>query len=245
MTGSLPLLTTPPGRLLAAGREATIHELDDGRVLRRYRDPRDVTHEVAVMRHVARHGLRVPLVHGLHAGTGGDVDGMVLERVDGPSLVQAALEGRLGTADVGRTLARLHEALHRVPLDGLPGPRPAAGHVLVHLDLHPANVLLDGDTPVLVDWAIARTGPASLDTAMTALTLAAAAVAGIPADAGDVARLTVPAGFLRELLGSYLAALSTPPGPSLERAAEIQQLVGAQPPDVVRAAVDLVRQVPG
>ena len=241
----LPRIDTAPGRLLARGREATVHLLGGSSVLRRYDDGRDVETEVAVMRHVARHGFPVPAVHGLHVDDAGGVDGMVLERIDGPSLVEAALTGAVTPTDVGRILARLHADLHRVPVAGLPPlpgpPTPGPGDVVVHLDLHPANVLLAGGAPVVIDWAIARVGPATLDTAMTALTLAAAVVAGIPADAGDAARLAVPEHLLRAVLDAYLAALPAPPTPSLERAAAVHDLIAAQPPPVVQAALRLVR----
>jgi len=234
-----------PGPLIARGREASIHEVDGARVLRRYDDARDVTAEVAVMQHVARHGFPVPRVHGVHLGAEGRPTGMVLERLRGPSLIEAALDGALGPAGIGQTLARLHADLHRVPVEGL---SPLAGEgqiqpgdVVVHLDLHPANVMLADGAPVVIDWAIARTAPATLDTAMTALTLAAAAVAGIPRDAGDVARLPVPAPLIRAVLDAYLAALTTPPAASLERAAAVLDLIGAQPPEVVRAALGMVR----
>jgi aminoglycoside phosphotransferase (APT) family kinase protein len=45
------------------------------------------------------------------------------------------------------------------------GPSPA----LLHLDLHPFNVLLDeAETPTVIDWANAASGPAELDLARTA-----------------------------------------------------------------------------
>ena len=78
---------------------------------------------------------------------------------------------------------------------------------------------------------------------MTALTLAAAVVAGVPADAGDVAALDVDASSVRAGLEAYLAAVPAPPEPWLQRAADVLGLVGAQPPDVVRTALDLVRRL--
>ena len=248
---SLPRLTGDrPGRLLARGREATVHELGAGRVLRRYDDARDTTRELAVMQHVARHGYRVPEVHGVLVDAEAGVTGMVLERVAGHSLLEASLAGRGTPVEVGRSLARLLDDLHRIPLAGLPVlpvlpdlPAPRPGDVVVHLDLHPANVLLAGGTLVVIDWATARTAPASLDTSMTALTLAAAAVAGIPADAGDVAGLPVPPSYVRAVLHAYLAAVLVPPEPSLRMAAALLDGVGARPPDVVRAAGHLVREV--
>lgn len=240
-----PVLDVRPGRLLARGREATVHESGVGTVLRRYDDGRDVTLEVTVMQHVARHGVRVPAVHGVQLDADGRPVAMVLDRIDGLTLVEAGVRGMIGAVDVGRTLARLHRELHGVPLAGLPRlaepPVREPGHVVVHLDLHPANVLLADDGPVLIDWAIARTGPATLDTAMTAMTLAAAAVGGVPRDAGDVTTLDIPAGFVSAALDAYLSGLTESPAAALDQAASVLHLVGAQPPNVVRAALALVR----
>jgi hypothetical protein len=47
-------------RLLASGRDADAFAVDPDRVLRRYRDGRDVTGEAEVMRHVRRFGYPVP-----------------------------------------------------------------------------------------------------------------------------------------------------------------------------------------
>lgn len=240
-----PVIDAVPGRLLARGREAAVHELGAGRVLRRYDDARDVTAEVVVMQHVARHGFAVPAVQGLHLDAGGRPSGMVLERLEGPTLVEAALTGAVEPAEAGRVLARLHAELHRVPVEGLPPdlgpPAREPGHVVVHLDLHPANVLLTAHGPVVIDWAIARTGPATLDTAMTALTLAGAVVSGIPSDAGDVARLDVPTWFVTTVLDAYLAALPEPPTPSLDRAAQVRGLFGVQTAAELRASAEVVR----
>jgi hypothetical protein len=240
-----PVIDAAPGRLLARGREAAVHELGPGRVLRRYEDARDVTTEITVMQHVARHGVAVPAVHGVHLGADGRPSGMVLERLDGPTLVEAALTGTVQPAEVGRVLARLHADLHRVPVDGLPPdlgpPAREPGHVVVHLDLHPANVMLTSRGPVVIDWAIARTGPATLDTAMTALTLAGAVVGGIPSDAGDVALLDVPPWFVTTVLDAYLTALPEPPTPSLERAVAVRELFGVQTAADLRASAEVVR----
>lgn len=249
MAAHLPLLDVVPGPVLARGREATLREVGTERVLRCYDDARDVRAEVAVMAHVAAHGVRVPRLHGLQVGPGGDVVGMVLERVDGPTLLEASLAGDVDPAQVGRVLARLHAQLHRVPLAGLalPGAPASArlGDVVVHLDLHPANVLVEPDGRcVVIDWSAARADAPGLDTAMTALTLAATAVAGVPAAAGDVAALMVPASWVLTVLSSFLAVRPTPLQGELERAADQLASVGAHPADALRAALDLVRAGP-
>ena len=47
---------------------------------------------------------------------------------------------------------------------------------IVHLDLHPENVMLTGRGPVVIDWCNATDGPADLDTALSAVILAQVAV---------------------------------------------------------------------
>ena len=85
-------------------------------------------------------------------------DGLVLERVDGPSMMADCRRRPWRIPEHARTLARLHDELHRIPWDG---------GVLLHLDLHPKNVLLSTRGPSVIDWANARGGEAALDPALT------------------------------------------------------------------------------
>jgi len=143
---------------IAAGREADIFALDAGRVLRRYRRVADVSAEAAVMTHVAAHGYPVPAVHEAH---GSD---MVLEHLDGPTMAQAMAAGELPITDGATLLAALLERLHKVP--------PLTSGSIVHLDLHPENVMLTGRGPVVIDWCNATDGEPDLDIALSALILA-------------------------------------------------------------------------
>ena len=84
------------------------------------------------------------------------------------------LRRRPWTARVhARTLAGLHRALHAIaPPELLRGSGPA----ILHLDLHPANVMLGRAGPVVIDWANASRGDPALDIALTAVVLAGAPV---------------------------------------------------------------------
>ena len=94
-----------------------------------------------------------------------------MERLDGPVLLDAVATQGYETRDAGRVLADLHARLHALPSrSGDPGER------VLHLDLHPANVLLTPRGPVLIDWTNARDGPPDLDVALTAVILAQVAV---------------------------------------------------------------------
>jgi aminoglycoside phosphotransferase (APT) family kinase protein len=63
-------------------------------------------------------------------------------------------------------LAQLHRRLHELePPSGLASI--GDGDRLLHLDLHPENVLLSPDGPVVVDWTNARRGEPAFDVALT------------------------------------------------------------------------------
>lgn len=164
--------------LVGTGRTADVYALDDDHVLRRYRDGGSAAAEAAVMSHVRAHGFPAPAVHRV---TGPD---LVLDRLTGPTLLQALLEGDRTVADAAVILADLHRRLHTVPpVRGQPGqtgpagpPTPAPSDTVIHLDLHPDNVVLTRDGPVLIDWRNATDGSAGLDVAFTALILAQVAV---------------------------------------------------------------------
>jgi len=148
--------------LLGAGREADVFALDDGRVLRRYRAGGDVAAEAAIMTYVGGLGFPVPRVD---RAEGAD---LVMERVEGPTMRGALLAGGLEVSAGAAVLADLHRRLHALP----PRPGSAPGTRIVHLDLHPDNVMLAPAGPVLIDWRNARDGEPDLDVAVSALIMA-------------------------------------------------------------------------
>lgn len=121
------------------------------------------------MRHLADAGYPVPRVH--HA-RGRD---LVMDLVTGPTMLED-LDRRPWRIDGHvRTLARLQERLAEVE----PPPQPATderippGNSILHLDLHPMNVILGPRGPVVIDWTNARCGHADFDAAMTYVLAAA------------------------------------------------------------------------
>lgn len=149
--------------MLASGRAADVHDQGDGTVLRRYKHDHDVTDEVAVMRWMAAEGFPVPDVV---AGGGRDI---VMRRIDGPTMLEDLERRRWMLVPHARTLARLHRRLHRLTApDWFPRRRGVpAGPTPLHLDLHPMNVLMSADGPVVIDWTNAGRGAAGFDAAMT------------------------------------------------------------------------------
>jgi aminoglycoside phosphotransferase (APT) family kinase protein len=131
---------------LAEGRASEIFDLGDGRVLRRFKRGGDPQFEARVMEHARAHGFPAPAVHEVRA------DALVLERVEGPTMLEA-MDLQRDSAQ----LARLHRQLHEIPFEGA---------ALLHLDLHPDNVILSPAGPVVIDWTNAASGDPMLDVAL-------------------------------------------------------------------------------
>jgi tRNA A-37 threonylcarbamoyl transferase component Bud32 len=158
--------------LIARGREADVFDRGDGTVLRRYRE-RDVpAHEVGAMRYARSLGYPVPEVI---AVSGRD---LVLDRISGPTMQEVLLSEAGSLSDKAAQLAELHHRLHRIAgPDWLPSR--GDGDRLLHLDLHPKNVILGPSGPVVIDWSNASRGPAALDPALAiAIFVTARASAG-------------------------------------------------------------------
>jgi serine/threonine protein kinase len=96
---------------------------------------------------------------------------IVMERADGPTMLEALGRRPWMVRRQARLLARLHHLVHQVPampgLRTIDGDDDGDGHVLVHRDLHPQNVILTPTGPLIIDWESAASAPAVYDVAMT------------------------------------------------------------------------------
>src|SRR5215472_12666856 len=164
----------PPGRLIGSGRAADVYELDEGRVLRRYRIKANVEHEARLMRYLWSAGFPVPEVY--------DADGtdMVMARVDGTDMLSDLARRPWRAARCARILARMHDRLHEIEAPSwLPQPLGDGNRVL-HLDLHPGNVIMTSAGPVVIDWSNGAAGPPGADVAMAALIMRISEVDELP-----------------------------------------------------------------
>lgn len=196
-------LDVRPGPKLASGRDADVFDLGNGRVLRRNKERTKASkYEARLMRYVRKWGYPVPEVYEV---SGPD---MVMDRVDGPTMLKD-----LGTRpwmlwQHARTLAKLHRQLHSIPAPEWiptyashpafsdsassaetgsdseplapsrgPGSVPPAPDAILHLDLHPDNVILSPSGPVVIDWRNTRRGDdGAIDVATTWLIMATSQV---------------------------------------------------------------------
>ncbi len=180
---------------LASGRDADVFAIDDERVLRRYRSGGDVAEEATVMAYVAGFGFPVPAVY---EARGTD---LVMERLDGCTMLSAVAAGDLSLTEAADHLAALHCRLH-----DLPTRSDRAGDArILHLDLHPENVMMTSRGPVVIDWRNASEGRPDLDVALSALILAQVAVDETHPMA--VSAGTLLTAFLDRVRGEPLSAL--------------------------------------
>lgn len=128
---------------------------------------------------------------------------VIFERVDGPSMWQRMLEHPTDVSTLVRELATIQRSIHEVGVpDGIPSlvdrlrlkfsasnelgadERASArelldqqpiGGALLHGDLHPGNILLGQDGPVVIDWFDATVGHPTADIARTMLLLSGGA----------------------------------------------------------------------
>jgi aminoglycoside phosphotransferase (APT) family kinase protein len=152
--------------VIGTGRSADVFEHGDGEVLRRYRQPRNTEREVAAMEHARAHGYPVPAARALN-----ETD-IVMERLEGATMLDDLGRRPWRIDRHAETLAALHRRLHEIAApEWLPAP-VGEGESLLHLDLHPDNVLLTARGPFVIDWPNAARGPGGADVAHTWIVIA-------------------------------------------------------------------------
>jgi aminoglycoside phosphotransferase (APT) family kinase protein len=146
--------------------------------------------EVRMIRAVHAAGVPVPEVFGEMTLDGRF--GIVLQRLDGPTLLQLTRTGAVTFEQAGAIIAALAMSLQKTPpppevlsirdymeaslrVDDGKVPKHIAGDILAlidrlppgdglcHTDLSPGNVIMTAEGPKLVDWVAAKRGPAALE----------------------------------------------------------------------------------
>ncbi len=125
------------------------------------------------MEYVRERGFPAPKIHELSD----DETELVMQRVDGPSMLEVLGARPWSIRRMAYVLGTLHNSLHDIPGPDWVRPSPLGeGTQLVHLDLHPANVLISAVGPVVIDWANVARGDGNDDAALTWLLMSAGSV---------------------------------------------------------------------
>jgi hypothetical protein len=189
------------GEKIGEGAFADVHAWAPGQVVKLFKAgvPRRVPwHEARMIRAVFAAGAPAPEVFGEVTLEGRF--GIVLSRLDGPTLLQLSRTGAVTFEQAGTILAALAISVHKTPpppdvlllrdhmdgslrLNGGMLPKQFAtgiltlierlppGDGLCHADLHPGNVIMTAGGPRLVDWTGAIRGPVALDLGFSHIVL--------------------------------------------------------------------------
>ncbi len=219
------------GELIAVGRTSKVYALGSERVAK-VLNADVAAHwaeaEAAFTSAIRFLGLRVPEVHDVVTMDGRTA--IVVERISGPSMWEEMLASPSRFDELVHEFVQLQRAIHcaGVPA-GLPSSSSRmrdkicrveslstadhseacdmvsalpSGAALLHGDLHPGNVLMSADGPVVIDWFDATIGHPVTDVVRTALLLR-------PAGAGALHHLRdAEHGQLHTLHDRYVAAVS-------------------------------------
>jgi hypothetical protein len=129
--------------------------------------------EAKIMDHARSFGYPVPAVDEVSE----DGTELVIQRITGSSMVEVLGRRPWTFATQAGLLADLHHRLHDIPgPDWLRAAPGGAGDRLLHLDLHPLNVMVTPTGPVVIDWPNAGRGAPAVDVALTWVLLAAGAI---------------------------------------------------------------------
>ncbi len=126
--------------------------------------------EARTMDYVRHCGYPVPAIEEISD----DGTDLIMERVEGLTMVAALGRQPWTVRHQGTVLADLHKRLHdiRAP-EYLPAAPVGQGDRLVHLDLHPLNVIIGPAGPVVIDWPNAARGDPAVDVGVAWLLMAA------------------------------------------------------------------------
>ncbi|MCZ8512760.1 phosphotransferase [Paenibacillus filicis] len=215
------------GEKIGQGRTADVYALGEDRIVKVFRQPQLLEFEWTVAECLDDSSVPRPRVYGRQEQDG--MQGIVYERIQGPTMM-AQLAARPEEVEAfGRLLARLHAELHKAGAGRLPSHKEVLAHgirrsralltehreravlrlleslpegmTLCHGDFHPDNVMYGQQGPVVIDWMTATRGMPAADAARTLMLLRHAE---LPEEMPEPVQQAVKA-LRARLLGAYEA----------------------------------------
>jgi aminoglycoside phosphotransferase (APT) family kinase protein len=222
-------VTNTPGELLGTGRSADVFSAGLRRVVRRYRDGHDASKEADAMRYLFKKGYPVPEVF--------DVEGpdIVMAHLSGTTMLKTMARKPLQIAEMAKTLVRLQSRLNALAPPPFLDVKFGEPSGIMHLDLHPDNIMMTNSGPVVIDFANIAAGPASADVAQSWIIMVTSTIPGSAPEryAGNIGRNKFVKNFLKhsdveftnELFESVAEARKLDPNTSDAEKTRIDELV--------------------
>jgi len=233
--GHKTLFPIEPGEMargprIGLGRTAEVYAWGDHEILKLYlanMPPEWVYHEARIGHIVAEAGLHAPAI-GDTVEVGGRL-GILYERIDGPSMLDALAHQPWRLFRLARQFAQVHATMHGCVRPELPSQRQSLSRAIVHAprlddmvrhralavldqmpegesvchgDYHPGNIILSPRGPIVIDWMTAGHGNAGADVARTVLLFRI----GVLPEGTPLAQRVMTQLLRRAFLSAYLRA---------------------------------------
>jgi len=153
--------TADVGKLIGLGRGSEVRTHGPDQVIRRGEPGNDLTHEAGAMQYVRNAGYPAPALIEQP-----DPEAIVMQRLHGPTMLEELTARPWKLIGHAKTLARLHHELGRIEAPA-GWTQVSVGNSVVHLDLHPDNVKMTPNGPMVFDWSNAARGSVAFDAALT------------------------------------------------------------------------------
>ncbi len=149
------------GGLINVGSEWELRHYGPDHVVRTSTQDLDLSREAEALEILASTGFPVPrLAQRLSTSS------LVIERIDGPTMLEDLTSRPWTLSRHAKNLARLHKALGKIPAP-TDWESVSDGGSIVHLDLHPGTIKMNNGSPVVLNWNRSARGSSSFDAAVT------------------------------------------------------------------------------
>ena len=201
------------GKLIGQGRGSEVRAHGPDQVIRIGDEGADLRHEAEAMQYVRAAGYPAPAFVAQP-----DPSSIVMQRLHGPTMLEDLTAKPWKLFHHAHTLARLHRELGSVEAPAT-WTQVAPGQSVVHLDLHPDNVKITPNGPMVFDWSNAARGTPAFDAALTFVILRTGENDARPAARAVIASLRrrFAAAFMKSFGADEMA-------PHLRAAAELRML---------------------
>ena len=150
-----------PGGLIGIGSEWEVRHYGPDHVIRTSTQDKDLSREAEALEVVGSAGFPAPELSEKITPSS-----IVIERIDGPTMLEDLTSRPWMLNRHAKNLARLHKALGNIVAppswEGV-----SEGESVVHLDLHPGNIKISNGSPVVLNWGRSARGSSSFDAAVT------------------------------------------------------------------------------
>jgi aminoglycoside phosphotransferase (APT) family kinase protein len=178
------------GERIGTGGSADVFEYGSDAVLKLFRPQYGYAAEMEAERTRAVHEAGIPAPRFFDIVELGNRRGIILERVEGRTLVEEMMAGRTDARSAGAITAEVQAAVNDMAAD-LPRLSDVVdlgaltdGSAVSHLDLHPGNVIMSPRGPVVIDWVNAHLAAAAADVARSVMTIRYQGLGLLGADGG-------------------------------------------------------------